>query len=381
MRFLIVDGDYPETLNLLYAKNPQLRKMQYNEQLRFRNNCLLGLCDFYSSNLRLLGEEAFDSWVNNEMLQRSWAKSIDFHASRSVRRDFRLRRGLLPWVSRVQDRTWMYEILAAQIRQYKPDVLVNMMTGFVSPEFLRELSPRPRLVIGWGNPGVKEYNLDSAVLRQVYDLIIAPSEGMVDYFRSQGLRSELLRHAFEPRILSKISPTQEKTIPVSFIGLLRGGYSERRRWLEAVCSASNGTVSVWASSLEGVPADSPVRKRHQGDAWGGDFYRILAKSKITLNHHHHIAGLFADNVRMYQATGLGTLLLTDWKENLHKIFTIGKEVVTYHSPEECIALMRYYLEHESERDSIARAGQQRTLREHTYHNRALELIDIVRTHI
>jgi spore maturation protein CgeB len=380
MRFLIVDGDYPEFLRLLYGSDPRLRKLSYDRQMRARADSLQGMSDFYSSNLRKLGQEAFDVWVNNEVLQRTWAEENGVRTASPWRWNFRLRRGIVPWMNRVRDKSWMYGILAAQIRHYKPDILVNMMTGFISPEFLREINPRPRLVMGWGNPGVRLYARDSAVLRQVYDLIVAPSEGMVDYFRSEGLKAELLRHAFEPRILSKIGPASERTIPVAFIGLLRGSYSERRKWLETLCSCTNGTVSVWASSLDGVAPDSPIRNRHQGEAWGSDSYRILSMSKISLNNHHQIAGQSADNVRMYQVTGLGTLLMTDWKENLHKIFAPGTEVVTYRTAGECLDAIRYYLEHDAEREAIARAGQQRTMREHTYCCRAQELIEIVRKH-
>lgn len=380
MRFLFVNGEYQDFLRLLYGGNPKLKKLPYDEQMRFRNDSFHGMCDFYSSNLRRSGQEAYDVWVSNEALQRTWARENGIHPGSSRRWNFRLRRGFVPWVDQIQDKSWMYEILGAQIRHYKPDVLVNMMTGFIAPEFLRQLYPRPRLVMGWGNPGVKWYKRDSAVLRQVYDLIIAPSEGMVDYFRGEGLRAELLRHAFEPRVLANIGIVP-KTISVSFIGMLRESYAERRKWLETLCGDTSVSVSVWASSLDNVAPDSPIRKCHQGDAWGLDFYRTISKSKISLNIHHPIAGEFADNVRMYQVTGAGTLLITDWKENLHKIFSVDQEVVTYRTVDECAELIRFYLEHDEEREKIARAGQQRTLREHTYYCRAQELNEIARKYV
>lgn len=109
-------------------------------------------------------------------------------------------------------------------------------------------------------------------------------------------------------------------------------------------------------------------------------YQILRKSKITLNHHGDIAP-YANNCRLYEATGVGTLLITDWKENLHEMFDPGKEVVAYRTPEECAELIQYYLEHDEEREVIARAGQERTLREHTYHQRMEELVDIVRKYL
>jgi spore maturation protein CgeB len=109
-------------------------------------------------------------------------------------------------------------------------------------------------------------------------------------------------------------------------------------------------------------------------------YAILLNSKITLNHHGNIPP-YANNCRLYEATGVGTFLITDWKMNLHEIFEPGKEVIAYRTPEECAELIQYYLEHEAERKAIARAGQERTLKEHTYYHRMQELVEIVRKYL
>jgi spore maturation protein CgeB len=74
---------------------------------------------------------------------------------------------------------------------------------------------------------------------------------------------------------------------------------------------------------------------------------------------------------------MGALLMTDWKENLHEMFTPGTEVVAYRSADECLELIQYYLDHTHEREAIARAGQEHTLRAHTYYQRSQELVEIV----
>jgi len=110
-------------------------------------------------------------------------------------------------------------------------------------------------------------------------------------------------------------------------------------------------------------------------------YQVLRRSKITLNCHGRWAGPYANNCRLYEATGVGTLLITDWKVNLHELFEPGKEIVAYRTAEECAELIKYYLKHDEERKAIARAGQQRTLREHTYFQRIQELVEIVQKYL
>lgn len=59
----------------------------------------------------------------------------------------------------------------------------------------------------------------------------------------------------------------------------------------------------------------------------------------------------------------------------------AKEVVAYRTPKECAELKQYYLEHDGERGNIARAGQPRTLREHTYYGRIQRLLCTVQQYL
>ncbi len=74
-------------------------------------------------------------------------------------------------------------------------------------------------------------------------------------------------------------------------------------------------------------------------------------------------------MRLFEAAGVGPVLITDWKHKLDERFEPSKEVVAYRSPEECAELIRHYLEHREERETIACAGQHRRLRDHTYYHR------------
>jgi spore maturation protein CgeB len=112
-----------------------------------------------------------------------------------------------------------------------------------------------------------------------------------------------------------------------------------------------------------------------------DMYRALARSRITLNRHIDVAENNANNMRLYEATGVGSLLITDRKDNLGEIFEVGKEIVAYSSQEEAAELIRYYLDHAEEAATIARAGQARTLREHTYRHRMEELVPILQRYL
>lgn len=394
MRFLIINTDYPEFLAWLYSRHPGLEKQPYEEQMRVRTESLFGVADFYSSNLRKLGHEAWDIHANNGFMQRAWALEhmSGFEEPRAMppwcrellqevrrvgaRTPLRFLKRFVRPVLRSLDRpqTLLYEILSAQIKHHKPDVLLNQDVTGISSSFLRQMKSYVRLLVGQHAATC----LPEAGDFSCYDLVISSFPPTVEYFRQKGITAELSRMGFEPRVLSYLK-VEERPLEVTFIGGFYGVHSSRAVLLEDLCHRFS-QVRVWGPGIDHLPASSAIPKSYVGQAWGREMYQILHNSKVTLNHHGDIAP-YANNMRLFEATGVGTLLITDWKANLHEMFEPGKEVVAYRTPEECAELIQYYLEHDDEREVIARAGQRRTLQEHTYYHRMQELMDIVERYL
>jgi spore maturation protein CgeB len=153
-------------------------------------------------------------------------------------------------------------------------------------------------------------------------------------------------------------------------------HRNRIRFLERI-TERHDNVAFWGDGASQLPADSPIRHNYRGIAWGPEMFLILRRSHITLNKHIAIAENNANNMRLFEATGMGACLITDWKENLHDLFEPGKEVIAYHSVEECLDLIRYFCEHSAERGRIAEAGHARCLRDHTYQQRMVELTAVL----
>lgn len=71
------------------------------------------------------------------------------------------------------------------------------------------------------------------------------------------------------------------------------------------------------------------------------------------------------------------MFLTDWKENLSKLFVLDTEVLAYRSIEEAVEKVRYIPDHKYERCTLAAAGQSRTLRDHNFEKRAAQIDEII----
>lgn len=375
MRILILNTDYGAFLDWLYRSNPGLPQATYAEQMRARNDSLFGVADFYSRAFVEIGWQAFDVHINNPCLQGAWAReqglAVDIPRPRHGDDA-----GVWKRASRALDRlrrrgradarpAWIEAVLAAQIENMRPDVVLNMAMSFIETGFLRRHGCL--LVAGMHAAPVPEsFRLEG------YDLVVSSLPNLVARFRQGGVDARLWRLGFEPRVLESLSQeARPAAVDISFIGSVSRHHRRRTALLEHLCARFR--VDVWGYGAETLPRTSPIRRHHHGPAWGVEMYRRLAASRVTLNCHIDMAETCANNMRLFEATGVGTLLLTDRQENLADLFGEGTEVAAYASPEECVERIAFLLEHEEERAHIAAAGQRRTLAEHSVAARIREL--------
>lgn len=373
MKFLILTEDYPAFLHWFTRQHRGLEHKPYADQRWMRVASLFGGPFLYADSLETLGHEAQDLYVNNEAMQKAWAREHGVSWRDDGCWGIRLRRGWVPWLSRRPDPRWRYEILAAQIKHYQPDVLFNQAMDTLSSRFLQELKPYVGMLLGQHAASPLPLGADFSC----YDLVLSSFPPTVEHFRTQGIPAAFQRLGFGPACGAG-REGDARPWDITFVGNFFPIHRSRLAWLEALCTHFP-QIHVWGQPGQ-LARGSAVRRCYQGPAWGREMFSIFARSKITLNHHGNIRP-YANNCRLYEATGMGALLVTDWAANLHEMFEPDTEVVAYRSVEHCVDLLRYYLDHPTSRDKIARAGRERTLREHTYVQRMEELVALVGTYL
>jgi spore maturation protein CgeB len=146
------------------------------------------------------------------------------------------------------------------------------------------------------------------------------------------------------------------------------------------------------SREETLKAISGFNVKVWGPAWSFDTYnkvRIMSKqvtaeevasiynaSKIILNINHP-QSIFGTNMRTFEAAGCQAFQLSDYRQQLSELFDIGSEIICYNDLEDLRDKIKYYLLHSSEREEIARRGQARVYRDHTYKARMQEMLKII----
>jgi spore maturation protein CgeB len=360
VRVAIVDTYYPAFAAEHYRARPGLEDEPYERQLRSLLDRSFGTSDAYSRELRALGHDAYDLVANCLPLQQAWVRE---HGSLALKAMLRWPRGL------------RQRILRAQLEQLCLDVVYFQELNVLDRASLDALRAGGTSVVGQiASPLPPERQLKG------FDLILTSFPHWVGKLP---VPSEYLPIGFDTAVLDALrargctpEPDAERPYDVVFIGSVNAQvHSARVRMLEQLSETVD--LAIWGYGTETLAPDSPLRDRVRGHAWGIDMYEKLSQAKIALNAHIDVAEGFANNMRLFEATGVGTLLVTDSAPNLHELFEPGREVVTYDAFDELPGIVRRWLDDDAGRIAIAAAGQQRTLRDHTYADRLARVVEIL----
>lgn len=409
LRFQHLNYFYPLYLQEFFDRHPTLPDEPFAVQQAALFGDMFHTADFYSLALQKLGYETDDVVPNAECIQKRWAEenNIDYDPD-----------------------NWEIDLLIARVKAFKPDVLSTINYGLFKADFiqrLREECPSIRLVMRWVGSPFSDLSVFSA-----YDLVITNIPDVVSTLAEAGYpQAHHVDHAFEPDILNHIDTTRAPDVDFTFTGSVWKGrrlHGEREALLLELIRTTG--LQMWVMTPQmpslaeqfewnarqalydgvqlarkvGVPDGLlnrlpvtnkvmrwPVRpmddlpfvhptiiKHAQPPLFGLAMFQRLHDSRVVLNNHIDLSSNNASNMRLFEATGVGTCLLTDWKDNLSRLYEPDYEVVTYRSPAEAAEKARYLLDHEEERRKIAEAGQQRTLRDHTVFQRAQQIDALIR---
>jgi len=387
IRYLRVASFYPDMISHFF-ESKQWETADYEaSKLYFLNQCY-GQSDFHENVLNRIGYEANVIIYDADFIQEKWDMG-----------------GLY------LDR---FRRLLKQLEAFSPVVLyIENIFLFTSEELeeIRKKTPSIRLLVGF--LGSAFTNRTLSLLRS-YDFVVTCDPELQQKFLKAGIDTLLIMHAFDPLVLDRIGTRSASCIPASFVGSLVAGEQfhtgriellnylvEHERNLAVFGRITRGTNhlrllmgrmaltgNIWEYTISRLGFRIP-RLLRRAQAWvpreeayvtpalkaaamppvyGLEMYKTLQNSRVTLNATISTAKNIA-NMRLFEATGVGTCVLTDTKENLEHLFEPGKEVVPYKSKEECAELLGWLLQNPSAAEEIGRRGQRRCLSEHKYSNR------------
>lgn len=360
--------------------------------------------DSFTRAMAGLGNETLEIVCNAEYVQKSWAAANGISYDKD---------------------DWVRQIMWAQVEDFRPDVvfiqgLTGNSSGFLPEGGFREKFPFVRAVLGFAGFFYPADRLGGI------DFVLSGLPSVESYYRAENVPTELVYHGFDASLVERVAKPEGDKLDLSFIGSTGLGYGENhavRYWelLEFCCGSD---IQLWANekfdadqlamsaeqlaglgqSLRGMvgqhtpaavvevfrdsissssgthlpilPLSLIFPDRVHEAIYGLEMYATLARSRLTLNRHFDPDSGIKEigNMRTFEATGIGTCMLVNEAANTRDLYEPDLEIVTYASVEECLEKANWLLQNEDRRQAIAKAGQKRTLRDHTIEQRC-EVID------
>jgi len=378
MKIAVIDTVYQGYVDQLY-RDGSLIKKSWEEQYRATVEGGFPTLSSWVEPLRSRGHQVIDIWADHMPLQLRWCHDHGVQTPKDVSANS------LGYVG----------IVAEQIRHFKPDVILSGNLYTFDSAFLHSVAGHYRIAVGQHAARLPESDFSK------YDSIISSLPNQVEFFSHHNVPSYLVKLAFDSRLLSKVDPSR-KIYGVVFPGSVSADHKLRAEALlalgrevpvdifgsvpdyETLLGASRSTSRLtrgFQRIKQGFAGSVATKITRHPALWGLDMYQMMGESRIVFNRHIDAAGAYANNLRLYEATGCGALLLTDWKTNMDEIFSPGSECVTYHDTAECLRMAKFYLQNDEKREQIAQAGRRRVIAEHTYEHRVDELLHVIETHL
>ena len=340
----------------------------YQDSIKKIESLSFGTGGSYVNAFRSLGWKADLIIPNSYHLQNRWSeqnlgKSLIAPGWESMQIMSRapILRDIARWIP------YYYSVVEEQLKKLSPDLILVQDVNAFPPKMVKRLSVFAKKIYCEiaSPPPPKSFF-------KHYDRLISALPSLVEKYGATKLPSSYLPLAFDDRNKAQ-TRCFDRDLDVVFVGSI-GRHQPQTAALLREIGAQIPGLCIFTNLNTRQVQDLGLSSFFKGQAWGKEMFEILGRSKIVINRHGKIAENYAVNLRMYEATGCGSLLITEKSTNLDQLFDDGSEVVTYKSSAEALEKIRYFLSKPEELEKIAKRGQQRTIKDHNYVKRAASLV-------
>lgn len=284
------------------------------------------------------------------------------------------------------------EELLSLIEKEKPDLFFAfMLSDELDPKVLERIKTLTKSVAWFADDSWRFYNYSKfwarhftwAVTTYSYMPALYKHAGQPNVIRSQWAANTSV---FRPLADDKYK------VDVSFVG----GWSKPREGIISALEKAgvvvgvygsgwpNGRVSeeemvrIFSNSRINLGLNSPPGYFNKNSLGRLLFKRSINKVVPDFNLPANITTLLHRGVpqvkaRHFEIPACGGFLMTSMADDLDNYYELGKEIVVYKNVKDMPERIKYYLDHEDERKEIAEAGYRRTVRDHTYDKRLIEI--------
>lgn len=256
------------------------------------------------------------------------------------------------------------QILLTQIEHHQTEVFYNLDPLRYGSSLVNKLPGCVKRSICWRAAPSGAADLSG------YSLVICNFPSILDDWKQKGCKTAYFAPAHDP-VMDAFVGSRRNAVDLIFAGGFSQEHTRRTEMLRVAAAVPNlrvrfhledsrftrlATVLPFIPGLGKYRHPSQIRALSDGPLYGRDLYEAFAGTRIVLNGAIDMAGEDRGNMRCFEATGCGALLLTD-SGRYPDGFVDGETMVTYSSSSQIPRLVEQIIEDTHWAESIAKAGR------------------------
>jgi len=259
-------------------------------------------------------------------------------------------------------------------KEFKPNIIFFILQkDQIEIDTLKQLKKNGFFIVNWFGDDQWRFDNFSKNYALYFDVVITTDKFSVDKYKKIGQKN-VIRSQWASLDSNIEYENVKYKYDVSFIG----GINPFRKWfvnqlrkrgIKVECFGNgwkNGRISY--EEMEEVFVTSKINLNISNSVQY-DIRYLLSNPKHILHTLRGDKNRSQTKARIFEIPVQGGFELTEYVPSLEDYFDIGKEIICYKDIDECELLIKYYLEHEYERESIKLKGIRKARQNHTYKHR------------
>jgi len=293
-----------------------------------------------------------------------------------------------------ENRPKLGEALLEQISQAHREKPIDLFFSYfyssnVTPETIQQIRQMGIVTVNWYCNASYQFHLVEEIA-PAYDYCLVPEKFRLADYERIGANAIYCQEAANPNIYKPHDLPVE--FDVTFVGQKYGDRPAYVRYLLDQGIDVRVWGPYWREPSPKLPLWRLVGSRVKRFLFGNEplflvkiplercgpplsdreLIQMYSRSKINLGFSSvadTTTGIKQVRLRDFEVPMSGGFYMVEHMEELEEFFEVGQEVVCYHNKKDLAEKIKYYLAHESERESIRQAGMQRARHDHTWHKR------------
>jgi spore maturation protein CgeB len=281
----------------------------------------------------------------------------------------------IPWLTEL-DLHHINRQFKSLVLNKKPDIVIVTGGHRIMQNTVKALKKKNIETILWTIDAPIDFEpiVDAA---RHYDHIFCQGTEAIKLLEMAGIKgARWLPMACDPDIHHAVKMTDEERVEVSRDVVFIGSYYPNRA--ELFSKLTSFDLAIWGPGWDKLEPSSTLRKHIMGTHTTPEqWLKIYSAAKIVLaTHYRDQEGRFPvyqASPRVFEVLACGAFLISDRQKDVLALFGEGRHFVSFKSPNDLVDKVRYFLDRPTERNLIAKQGQEETLKDHTYVHRVMTL--------